>query len=261
MRTLSSEDAFLLYIETPDQHQHIIGTMILDLSTAPGTVDIDALIEHYREEMQQCPGFSQRLVSTPLSMTPPVLDEDPDFAFRNHIRHIAVPAPGTMQQLTRIVEDIASTQLDHRRPLWECWYISGLEHARLAVVFKVHHCLTDGVHGVQFMARLFDSSADKRKHHYPAVPAQRKPWWLLTYRALQDQRRFQPSYQEVFKRTLRSVRHRHKLFAESKSMADLVPKFFESAPKLKFNAPISPYRSVAMGRCSTLRSVRLNTSW
>lgn len=254
MKTLSSEDAFFLYMETPDQHQHVVATMILDPSTAPGEFTIDTLIDKYRQEMQQWPGFSQQLVNTPLSMTPPVLDQDPHFEFRNHIRRIAVPAPGTLQQLASIVEDIASVQLDRRRPLWECWFISGLENERLAIVFKSHHCLSDGVHGAEFMAKLFDTTAERSAHAKPGAHAnsarQRKPLWLETYRALRDQQRYQPSYWNVTMRTLRSLQHRHQLFTQSTSMKDLVPAFLEGGPKLKFNTPITPNRSVAMGSAS-----------
>ena len=45
MKTLGSEDAFFLYFETPDQHQHTVGTLVLDPSTAPEHCDIDTLAD------------------------------------------------------------------------------------------------------------------------------------------------------------------------------------------------------------------------
>ena len=81
-------------------------------------------------------------------------------------------------------------------------------------------------------------------------PYRRKPLWLETYQALRDQWRYQPSYREVAERTVRSLQHRRQLFAQSKAMRDLVPSFLESGPKLKFNAPITANRSVAMGSAS-----------
>ena len=254
MRTLSSEDAFFLYIETPEQHQHVVATMILDPANAQESFSIDWLVERYRREMEQWPGFSHKLFNTPLSLSPPVLDQDPHFSFRNHIRRISLPAPGTMDQLTRIVEDIASIQLDRGRPLWECWFVSGLEGGRVALVFKSHHCLSDGVHGAEFMAKLFDrSAAANTVKHRPGntdYGHQRNPVWIETYRALRDRWRYQPGYWEMAKRTHRSLWQRRKVFAQARSMSDLVPAFLESGPKLRFNAPITPNRSAAMSDVS-----------
>lgn len=253
MRTLSSEDAFFLYLETPDQHQHVVGTMILDPATAPGGIDLDALIEKYESDLRIRPEFRQRLVKTPFSMTPPVLVDDPYFVFRNHIHRIAVPPPGTLKELATIVEDIASTALSHRRPLWECWFISGLANGRLAVVFKSHHCLADGVHGAEFMDQLFDDKpvpATRKQTGEDQPPPRKTPLWSITYHALLDQWRYQPRSLDVLKRTLSSVRHRRQLFTESRSLRNLVPAFFESAPKLKFNAPITSNRTAAMDSVS-----------
>lgn len=253
MRTLTSEDAFFLYIETPDQHQHVVSTMILELPAAAEGFSVDALIAEYEVEMQARPEFSQKLVSTPFSMTPPVLVEDPDFIVRNHMHHIAVPAPGTRSQLAGIVADIASTALSHRRPLWECWFISGLERNHLAVVFKSHHCLFDGVHGARVLTQMFDKDPTLEHPHPGQLTARRRRSRSLlevTYGALRDQWRYKPSYLDVFSRTVRSVSHRRRIFARSRRRARLVPAFFESAPRLKLNAPITPNRTVGMGTLS-----------
>ena len=253
MRTLTGEDAFFLYIETPDQHQHVVSTMILDLSTAGEDFAIDALIAEYEAEMQARPEFSQKLVKTPWSMTPPVLVEDPDFIVKNHTHHIAVPAPGTRHQLAAIVADIASTALSHRRPLWECWFISGLEGGRLAIVFKSHHCLFDGVHGARVLTQMFETDAAIAHHEHGPQPSRRwrsRSLLEVTYGALRDQWRYKPTYLGVFSRTVRSVSHRRRVFSRSRRRARLVPAFFETAPKLKINAPITPNRTVGMGSLS-----------
>jgi diacylglycerol O-acyltransferase len=257
VRTLSSEDAFFLYLETPDQHQHVVATIILDPASnldpawAPGPVDIDSLIDTFEAFTQRQPQYRQKLVKTPFSVTPPVLVEDPHFVFRNHIRRIAVPAPGTLKQLAVIVEDIASTPLSQRRPLWEAWFISGLENDRMALVLKSHHCLADGVNGTEAMTQLFDIQPVSAVTEHPqASPVTREPAWEVTYRALLSQWRYQPRYLNVLGRTARCLGQRRKLFAQSKGLGELVPGLFEEAPKLKFNAPITANRIVAMGSLS-----------
>ena len=67
MRTLSSEDAFFLYLETPDQHQHVVATMILDPSTAPGPITIDTLIKKFETELWALPEFDRTGKMRPVS--------------------------------------------------------------------------------------------------------------------------------------------------------------------------------------------------
>jgi diacylglycerol O-acyltransferase len=251
VRTLSSEDAIFLYMETPDQHQHVVATFVLDPATAPDGFRADTLVDRFEAFVDSQPEFRQKLVKTPWSMTPPVLVEDRHFSFRNHIHHVAVPAPGTRRQLAMLVEDIASTALSHRRPLWECWFISGLADDRLAMVLKFHHCLADGVNGTAALMRLFDASPEGGEPcEMDPSEARRPPAWELTYRAMLSQWRYQPSYLDVASRTWRSLSKRRKLFSESETVSELVPNLFEEAPKLKFNAPITANRTAAMGSVS-----------
>ena len=247
MRTLSSEDAFFLYLENPDQHQHVVTTLILDPATATQPVDLESLIDAFGASISPLPEFRQRLSWNALSMAPPALVDDRHFQLRNHIHRIAVPAPGTERQLAMIVEDIASTPLDHRRPLWEAWFISGLERGRLALVLKTHHCLADGVQGVHVMGQLLETTPVSAARHHPDLPpARATPAWEVTTRALYEQWRDRPGYFEVMGRTMRSLQQRRKLFTGSKELGELVPALFEEAPKLKFNAPITPHRSAAL---------------
>src|SRR3546814_8357004 len=48
---------------------------------------------------------------------------DPDFDIRNHIRHTAVPRPGSTMQLANLVSRLVAQPLDRTRPLWEIWLI------------------------------------------------------------------------------------------------------------------------------------------
>ena len=51
-----------------------------------------------------------------------------------------------------------SQRLDRSKPLWELWLVQGLEDNRFAVINKTHHCLVDGVSGVDITTVLFDTS-------------------------------------------------------------------------------------------------------
>src|SRR3546814_5712897 len=51
-----------------------------------------------------------------------------------HVRYSALPAPGSMDQLMKLVERLHSRLLDRTRPLWECYYIEGLENNQVAQI-------------------------------------------------------------------------------------------------------------------------------
>ena len=80
----------------------------------------------------------------------------PELQPRYHVRHTALPAPGTEEQLFLLASRIASQQLDRSRPLWENWLVEGLADGRFALISKTHHSLVDGVSGVDLATVLFD---------------------------------------------------------------------------------------------------------
>ncbi len=77
-----------------------------------------------------------------------------------HVRMSALPHPGTQRQLVDLVSRMHGTLLDRHRPLWECHFVDGLENARFAIYFKIHHALVDGVGGVQIGRRAFSERPD-----------------------------------------------------------------------------------------------------
>jgi WS/DGAT/MGAT family acyltransferase len=48
------------------------------------------------------------------------------------------------------------TLLDRAHPLWELWFVDGLEGGRVAMVEKIHHALVDGIGGVDLAMMLLD---------------------------------------------------------------------------------------------------------
>ena len=82
--------------------------------------------------------------------------DDPHFDFDYHIRRIAVPAPGSIDQVAELVGDIAGRGLDRSRPLWEFWVIEGVEHDAVVVVARMHHATIDGVTGSSLVTSILD---------------------------------------------------------------------------------------------------------
>src|SRR3954464_15302725 len=136
MQRLSGMDAVFLYMETPVSYMHVAGLMILDPSTVEGGLAMDDVKAFYESRLHLAAPFRRRLVEIPMGLHHPLWIEDPDFDLDWHIRHIAVPAPGTLRQLCDLAAHLVSIQLDRSRPLWEMWIIEGLENGYVAALSK-----------------------------------------------------------------------------------------------------------------------------
>jgi diacylglycerol O-acyltransferase len=121
-------------------------------------------LDHVRGRLHLVPRYRQRLATPPLETGRPLWVDDPNFNLEYHIRHAALPSPGTEEQLLQLAARIASQQLDRSKPLWESWLVEGLaprgadSPERFALIFKTHHSLVDGVAGVDLATVLFDLS-------------------------------------------------------------------------------------------------------
>jgi diacylglycerol O-acyltransferase / wax synthase len=152
MDQLTSIDASFLTNETDSSHMHV-GAVLIFEGPPPG---YDDLLEHIRARLHLVPRFRQKLAFPPLESGRPFWVDDPSFNLEYHVRHSALPAPGSEEQLTRTAARIYSQQLDRTKPLWELWLVQGLERKRFALVSKTHHALVDGVSGVDIATVLFD---------------------------------------------------------------------------------------------------------
>jgi WS/DGAT/MGAT family acyltransferase len=114
----------------------------------------------YASKVHLIPRYRQRVRPVPFELGRPVWADDPHFDLGYHVRHIALPAPGDDAAFCRLMGLITSQPLDRERPLWETWLVEGLEGGRWALIFKVHHCMVDGIAGVGLLSVFLDVEAD-----------------------------------------------------------------------------------------------------
>ena len=151
-------------IESPTTVGHVGSLIVLDPSTAPGGAwDLDTVRGVIEARLHLSPIFRQRLVEVPLGLSRPYWVDDPHFDIEFHIRELAIPAPGSDQQLGEQVARIHARALDRQRPLWELYVISGLADGRAAVYSKVHHAAIDGVSGAEILASVLDIRPEPRE--------------------------------------------------------------------------------------------------
>jgi diacylglycerol O-acyltransferase / wax synthase len=152
MDRLSAIDVSFLTNESSTSHMHVGGITIFE-GPPPSYVD---LLEHIRSRLHLVPRFRQKLAFPPAQTGRPFWIDDPSFNLEYHVRHSALPAPGSEEQLRLMAARIFSQQLDRTKPLWELWLVQGLTRKRFALLTKTHHALVDGVSGVDILTVLFD---------------------------------------------------------------------------------------------------------
>lgn len=160
---LSPQDAAFLWAEGGSTPMHIGVLFIADagpLRNQAGGIDTERIRSFIYSRLHRIPRYRQRIVFTPLRGRAVWVDDD-HFSIDYHVRHTALPRPGTRGQLQQLIGRIGAQALDRARPLWELWVIEGLEGGeRFALVSKVHHCMTDGVSGAELMTVMMSLSPE-----------------------------------------------------------------------------------------------------
>jgi WS/DGAT/MGAT family acyltransferase len=168
---LTAVDASFLAQEGPSSHMHI-GGLVLCEGPAPG---YEEMLDHVRTRLHLVPRYRQRLAQPPLETGRPLWVDDPTFNLEYHVRQTALPAPGTEDQLMRLVARIMSQQLDRSKPLWEMWIVEGLDDGGFALISKTHHAMVDGISGVDLATVMFDLSPVPAEPPHPDEPWQAHP--------------------------------------------------------------------------------------
>src|SRR3954468_18632388 len=166
---LTGLDASFLHLEDDAAHMHVAAVMIFD----GGPPHIDEVAEGIGTRLHLVPRYRQKLAFVPFGQGRPRWVDDPHFNLRYHVRHTALPEPGTEEQLKRLAGRVFSQRLDRDKPLWEMWVVEGLDGGdRFAVLSKTHHALVDGVSGIDIMSVLFDTKPEPEA----PPPAEVKRW-------------------------------------------------------------------------------------
>jgi diacylglycerol O-acyltransferase len=153
---LTGLDSSFLHLERDSAHMHVAGCMVFEGPAPPH----EELLAQVRSRLHLVPRYRQRLAFVPMNQGRPVWVDDPHFKLDFHVRHTALPRPGTNEELKRLAGRVFSQPLDRDRPLWELWLVEGLADGRFALLSKTHHALVDGVSGVDIATVLFDASPE-----------------------------------------------------------------------------------------------------
>jgi len=164
---LSALDATFLDVEAKTAPMHVGAALLFDakpLTLEHGGLDIERLSRYTEAALDAIPRYRQRIEWVP-GLSHPVWVDDERFNMHFHLRHTRLPMPGDERSLKRLVGRLFSQHLDRSRPLWEFWVVEGVENDMFALVVKVHHCMVDGVAGVELLQALLQimPNAEERK--------------------------------------------------------------------------------------------------
>ncbi|MGZ6896646.1 MAG: wax ester/triacylglycerol synthase domain-containing protein [Acidimicrobiia bacterium] len=115
------------------------------------------------------PRLGERVVSPPLRLAPPEWRPDPTFDIDYHVRHVAIPSPGSMRAFLDVAAATTAPPLDRSRPLWEFTVVEGLEGGRAALLQRLHHTITDGVGGMRLSLSLVDLEREPAPDVHDAI--------------------------------------------------------------------------------------------
>jgi diacylglycerol O-acyltransferase len=155
-RRMSEAEGLLWRLEKdPFLSSNIVNITILD-----GPPDVARLRRRLDRATRVVPRLRHRVQPAPLNLAPPSWVDDAGFDLDFHVRHIALPAPGRLDQLLELAVLLAADPLERSRPLWEFLVVDGLEGGRAALLQKFHHTVVDGEAGVRLTAQFVDLERD-----------------------------------------------------------------------------------------------------
>lgn len=253
---LTAIDAQFLTNENENSHMHI-GAVLIFTGEPP---TYDELKAHIESRLQFVPRYRQKLVYPPFGTGRPLWTDDVSFNLNYHMRHTALPSPGSDRELIALASRVFSQGLDRSKPLWEMFLVEELEHDRFAIIIKSHHAMIDGISGVDIGTVIFDVTPDAE----PIVPEEA---WSP---------RPEPSSIDLLKRTAGEIgatpfRLGEKAIGAARSpssladrvgdgaegLAEVARAFADAAPSSPLNVPIGPHRRIAWTRADLDRFRRV----
>jgi WS/DGAT/MGAT family acyltransferase len=165
MDRLSALDTEFLHLEDDTSPMHIAAVCVF-AGPAPSLTELTDLLE---SKLHELPRYRQVIRTVPLELGRPIWVDDRRFRLDYHVHRTALPSPGGAAELDDLMGRLMAHPLNRSRPLWEAWLVEGLSDDRWALVFKVHHCMVDGVAGVHLLEAFLDVSPD-------TPPGTVRPW-------------------------------------------------------------------------------------
>jgi WS/DGAT/MGAT family acyltransferase len=156
---MAKVDTAWLRMESPTNLMMITGVLMLDTP-----LPLRQLRELIAGRFLAYRRFGQKPVDTGAAA---FWETVPKPDMRWHVRAAKLPRKAGKLALEKFVSELASTPLDHSRPLWQFHLIENYQGGSVLVA-RIHHCYADGLALVQVMLSLTDATPKAAPRTEPA---------------------------------------------------------------------------------------------
>jgi diacylglycerol O-acyltransferase len=260
IRSLSWGDTFFLYLERDGQPLNIASTCEFE-----GKISFEACTRFVESKLHLIPRYKQRAVFAPFNIGLPTWQPDPHFNIRNHVREVVL-SQGSDADLKRETARVVSSHLNRAHPLWDLTLVRGLKGNRSAIIFRIHHCLADGVSGVGIMNVLLDLSPNPqtppRKKTQPEEPHPNDSVAILLHRFLKSYESLMQGALTAQSEVLNIAREIMAGAAqgETDELIHLLPELATPSERLPFNKVCRGPQQVAWGEMPMAEIKAIRTS-
>ena len=239
---LTAVDTSFLTQEGRSSHMHV-GAVALFEGPPPA---YDEVLEGIESRLHLVPRYRQKLAFPRLQAGRPVWVDDPTFNLEYHVRHTALPSPGSIGQLRALAGRIYSQRLDRSKPLWETWFVQGLDDNRFGLITKTHHSMVDGISGVDLASVLFDLGPVPNKvEPEPWTPQPNPTGAELVADGVKD---FVKAPLSALGRAAGAVQSPGRALRGARDAAEAIGEVawanLNPAPQTPLNVPIGPHRRI-----------------
>ena len=193
---LSWGDTVFLHLEREGMPLNVASICVFE-----GEISFQDCVRFVESKLPLLPRYFKRVVPAPFGLGLPTWEYDPEFDLNRHLREVILKH-GTEVELRALAGKLFSQVMDRCHPLWDITVVRGLKANRTGLIFRLHHCLADGIAGVGIINLLLDASPEapalpkkKVKFH---IPRPRDPLTSLTSE-------FVDSYSDFVKRILSAM--------------------------------------------------------
>jgi diacylglycerol O-acyltransferase / wax synthase len=158
LKALSPADTGFLLLEKRHQPMHVGGLFLARPPKNAPSDYLERIAERMRLATKPTAPFDKQLTR---KLGAWFWERDEQFDIDHHFRHYALPRPGRIRELLRMVSQLHAAPLDRARPLWELYLIDGVDDGRFAIYSKIHHSLVDGVAAMRILQRCLSEDPDE----------------------------------------------------------------------------------------------------
>lgn len=150
---MSRVDTAWLRMERPTNPMMITGVLMF-----AEPMSLERLKRVVKQRFLSYRRFRQKAVVTPAGAQ---WENDLNFNLDWHVQHAALPGRADKRSLERFVSQLASSPLNHDRPLWQFHLVERFDGGGSALVARIHHSYADGIALVQVLLSLTDTQPDE----------------------------------------------------------------------------------------------------